>query len=276
MRPGRAWCLPWLVFLAAGSAFSSGVVLDDRIAPVGGYVVATVPGAEGAGEAEAFGRKFPMFPAGNGTLRAILPVPLGTRAGSHILRFGLKNRALSQRLRVTGLPARPVRELKGLLVNEERVQSLRNEGNLLAVLLLRASDRALWSETLRPPVAGRLSSPFGVKRRYGGGAEWVHRGVDYAAASGWPVVAPAAGVVLLARRMESYGNTVLLDHGQTVLTVYMHMKSLCVGKGDKVAEGQVIGQVGQTGMAAGPHLHFGVFIHGVAVDPAGFLERGLP
>jgi len=264
------------LILLSGCAYSANVVLEGQTVMVGGYVTATAEAAAESGEAEVFDRQFPLFHVRGETLRAILPVPLGTKPGFHKIRFKIGDQVVTRMLRVLGTPEKPLRRLSGLAVDEEKAQTLRKERDVLVPLLRMASHSALWSGPLRPPLEGVISSPFGVRRRYDGGAKWVHRGVDYAAPSGCPVVAPAAGDVLLAKRMDAYGNTVLLDHGQTVLTVYMHMKSLCVQKGERAEQGQVIGLVGQTGLALGSHLHFGVFIHGVAVDPEGFLKHGLP
>jgi murein DD-endopeptidase MepM/ murein hydrolase activator NlpD len=89
------------------------------------------------------------------------------------------------------------------------------------------------------------------------------------------VIAPAAGIVALAARIGAYGNIIVLDHGQTLLTACLHLKTVQVEEGQRVEAGQVIGTVGETGLARGPHLHFGVYIGGVAVDPAEVLARGI-
>ena len=89
-------------------------------------------------------------------------------------------------------------------------------------------------------------------------------------------MAAAAGIVLLSRNVDMYGNAVVLDHGQTVHTAYFHMTSRAVAEGQRVEAGQIIGTVGSTGLATGPHLHFGTYIGPVPVDPEEMLRRGLP
>jgi murein DD-endopeptidase MepM/ murein hydrolase activator NlpD len=179
-------------------------------------------------------------------------------------------------LTVLRRPARPVEAIPSLVVTAERVTSLRNNRQRLGAVLRGVSPRALWDGPWRRPLPGRISAEYGAPRSYGGGAGWPHRGVDFAGEEGWPVVAVAPGVVVLARRLESYGNTVVVDHGQTVFTSYLHLQRSQVAPGDRIGEGQVLGVVGATGMATGPHLHFGAHIAGVAIDPLELLARGLP
>jgi murein DD-endopeptidase MepM/ murein hydrolase activator NlpD len=94
-----------------------------------------------------------------------------------------------------------------------------------------------------------------------------HPGLDIAASQGTPILAAAAGTVLVAGDSGGYGNAVVLDNGNSIATLYGHMVSVAVSPGQQVAAGDVIGYVGSTGMSTGPHLHFEVRLHGVAVDP---------
>jgi murein DD-endopeptidase MepM/ murein hydrolase activator NlpD len=120
------------------------------------------------------------------------------------------------------------------------------------------------------PIAGPAehTSPFGTRRTYGNSAAiTVHAGEDFAVVPGTAVLAPAAGTVVLAEPLFVRGNAVVLDHGHGVLTGYWHMRSLNVKAGDIVETGQKLGEVGSTGMSTGPHLHWEMRVHGVAVDP---------
>ena len=94
-----------------------------------------------------------------------------------------------------------------------------------------------------------------------------HPGIDISAAHGTPILASAAGTVVSAGSEGGYGNAVILDHGDSLATLYGHMVSVAVVPGQLVAAGEVIGYVGSTGRSTGPHLHFEVRIHGVTVDP---------
>lgn len=123
------------------------------------------------------------------------------------------------------------------------------------------------------PVEGRVSGRFGNQRVYNGRPGAPHSGMDIAAPAGTPVRAPAAGVVTFADpALYLTGGTLLLDHGHGVSSNFLHLSRIDVRVGDRVAQGQVIGAVGATGRATGPHLHWGMNWFDVRVDPQLMLE----
>lgn len=121
------------------------------------------------------------------------------------------------------------------------------------------------------PTAGRLISGFGMRRHPIFGGTRMHTGVDLAAPSGTPIFAADGGQVIQASYSGGYGNSVLIYHGGGFATFYAHMSGFAVGQGQMVKRGQVIGYVGATGWATGPHLHFEVRINGIAQNPLGYL-----
>ena len=124
------------------------------------------------------------------------------------------------------------------------------------------------------PVRGRISGRFGNQRVYNGTPKAAHSGMDIAVPSGTPVKAPAAGVVTFAQPdLYLTGGTVLLDHGHGVSSNFLHLSRLDVKVGDRIGQGQVIGAVGATGRATGPHLHWGMNWFDVRIDPLLLLER---
>lgn len=126
------------------------------------------------------------------------------------------------------------------------------------------------------PVDGRLSSLFGLKRFFNNVARQPHNGLDIAAPAGTAILAPAAGTVIGTGNFFFNGNSVFLDHGQGLLSVYLHMTKIEVETGQTLQAGQRLGTVGATGRVTGPHLHWIIYLNKQAVDPALFISEDLP
>lgn len=135
------------------------------------------------------------------------------------------------------------------------------------------SPRKLWDGPFAVPTTARRSSPYGVQSIYNGTMHGWHRGTDFAATLGSPVRAANHGVVRLAEEIPLSGNAVLVDHGLGVFTTYMHMSSIAVEVGQRVRKGEVVGTVGSTGVTTGPHLHWGLRVNGLYVDPLLWVTR---
>lgn len=130
----------------------------------------------------------------------------------------------------------------------------------------------LWEGRFTLPADAPSQKNFGAKRVYNGRTRSRHAGLDLSAASGTPVSAPAAGVVVLAGDFYFSGGSVVLDHGGGLMTTYIHLSRIDVKEGDRVAPGERIGAVGATGRVTGPHLHWAARLGGARVDPAALLE----
>ncbi len=136
---------------------------------------------------------------------------------------------------------------------------------------LHASDKALWSGPFDFPVVNPIvTDPYGYDRLTGS-LSIPHKGTDFKAATGTPVMAINTGRVIYAQYLGIYGNTIVIDHGLSILSFYMHLSRIDVNVGDAVARGQIIGLSGDTGYALGPHLHLTIRIRGVSIDPMTFL-----
>jgi len=122
------------------------------------------------------------------------------------------------------------------------------------------------------PLIGTTTSLFGHRRFFNGQPRSPHSGLDIAADTGTPIKAAAKGVVTLADDLYFNGNTLFVDHGQGLITMYCHMSKLLVAEGDEVEQGQEIGLVGATGRVTGPHLHWSVSLNGNRVDPTTFMQ----
>ena len=139
-----------------------------------------------------------------------------------------------------------------------------------------APERA-WDDSLSLPAADNMNAFFGTLRSYNGSPfDRYHSGVDFAGATGTSVFSAAAGKVVMVERLQIRGNTVLIDHGWGVYTVYAHLNEALTQAGAQVAAGEIIGTIGNTGRSTGPHLHWEVWVNGVNVDPLQWVNERFP
>jgi murein DD-endopeptidase MepM/ murein hydrolase activator NlpD len=206
---------------------------------------------------------------------AVVGIALDTAPGSQTLRvqaasgaarslqFEVKDKAYAtQSLTVEPRQVNPLpQDMKRINSDTARVHA--------ALATFSESDNVPLA--LAAPIGGARSDSFGMRRIFNGEARRPHSGMDIPAATGTVVHAPAAGTVLDTGDFFFNGNTILIDHGDGLVTVYCHLSRIDVTRGEAVAAGARIGLVGATGRVTGPHLHFGVSLNGALVDPALFL-----
>lgn len=153
-------------------------------------------------------------------------------------------------------------------------ERIRREQARVAAARTRDEPHTGFARPFIRPVEGRISGRFGRARMYNGRPGSPHSGMDIAAPQGTPVKAPAPGVVAFADPdLYLTGGTVLLDHGHGIGSNFLHLSRIDVQVGDVVEAGQVIGAVGATGRATGPHLHWGMTWFDTRIDPQLVLER---
>jgi len=221
---------------------------------------------------------YPVFAIGNNQYRTLIPttplddsgkVPLTIRGEETTRNFlvWLRDRAFpTQRIWLSGNNNRPATEL---------------ELNRVAEFKKLVTPQQYWNGTFVRPNQGRVSTVFGVRRYYNGefAENYYHKGVDYAAGTGSPVVAPADGrVALVGKESDGFhvhGDTIGIDHGQGVLSIFLHLNDINVQEGETVTAGQQIGTVGSTGASTGPHLHWGLYVNGQAIDPSPWRFKGI-
>jgi hypothetical protein len=152
------------------------------------------------------------------------------------------------------------------------LERIRREQAELNQVYASGSRFRLWRGAFQVPVAGEMNGPFGTRRLFNGELQSQHTGVDFRAQAGDPVHAAGGGVVRLAKELFYSGNAVILDHGAGVFTSYSHLSRMEVTVGQPIEKGKVVGRAGATGRATGPHLHWGVKINSINVNPLAFLQ----
>jgi len=158
----------------------------------------------------------------------------------------------------------------------EALTRIEGEQELKKEIFAHVTPSILWSGNFEVPVDSRTTGAFGVRRTFNHKVQSIHQGLDFRAEVGAPVSAMNSGVVIIAREMYFEGGFVVIDHGQGLSTLYMHLSEIKVREGDSVAKRQLIGLSGGTGRATAPHLHVGVRWQGIYLDPAALLTMPLP
>jgi hypothetical protein len=138
------------------------------------------------------------------------------------------------------------------------------------------SSEQQWRGDFQEPARAAVSGVFGSSRVYNGKTLSIHEGLDYAVSTGTPVAALNSGTVVLARPMFFEGNCVVIDHGQGLLTLYLHLSKIQVKEGEQISRGGILGLSGGTGRSTGPHLHVAVRWQGIYLDPAILLQVRMP
>ena len=218
------------------------------------------------------------------TWYAIAGVSLETKAGSYTLQLTGATKAgkeiLFQRVlavRRATYPSVSVTVSKNFTEpNPEQLQKINQDKVIKEDVFRKMSPEREWSGDFVAPAEARISDVFGTRRVFNGKVQSTHQGLDYAVPAGSPVTAVNSGTVLLAGPLYFEGNCVVLDHGQGLLTLYLHLSEFKVKEGDHVTRGQLIGLSGGTGRATGPHLHIAVRWQGVYLNPATLLTLRLP
>jgi murein DD-endopeptidase MepM/ murein hydrolase activator NlpD len=161
-------------------------------------------------------------------------------------------------------------------LSPEDLQRVNKEKPIIERAMSRWSDEQPESLRMEPPVPGVRTSSFGRRRIFNGQSRNPHSGMDIAAGTGTPVKAPLAGTVIDTGDFFFNGNTVFLDHGRGMITMYCHLSAINVKPGQKIGAGATLGEVGMTGRVTGPHLHWGLSLNRAWVDPELFVAEPRP
>lgn len=275
------WLARWfwiacLLVPVPGLAESFITRLLDRPVPGG---VAVIPLGEAAQPPHVWFQERPVLvlrDAGQHWI-AVVGVPLGTRPGTQTVQ--VQQAGGPRQVVAFQVQGRQYREQRITLQNTRQVNPNPEDQRRIARELeeQQAAYRRFTAGVVPSnvhfdkPVEGRLSSPFGLRRFFNGQERNPHSGLDFAAPTGTPVRAPAAGEVILVGDYFFNGKTVFVDHGQGLISMFCHLSAIDVSVGQRLARGQTLGKVGATGRATGPHLHWNVSLNDVRVDPSIFI-----
>ena len=241
----------------------------------GGVAVVDLGAAAQAPKATYQGKPVLVVKEQNNWL-AIVGVPLTVKPGSQQISSGGRN--LPFTVGNKKYPEQRITLKNTQQVNPNPANLKRIEGELAEQIKAYRSfsPNTPSNLLLDKPVNGPLSSKFGVRRFFNGEERNPHAGLDFAVPAGTPIKTPAAGKVILTGNYFFNGNTVFVDHGQGFISMFCHMSKIDVKVGDQLARGAVVGKVGMTGRATGPHMHWNVSLNDARVDPAIFIGAFQP
>ena len=233
-------------------------------------------------ECEAFDRKWPVWPADEaaGDWQMLVAVPIEVAPGTiavHVRTTHADGGAGEQQMSLTVEAGRFA--TRRLTVDPDLVKPpasaaarIERESQALAAVFKQPSSTRHWKGSFSPPVPGTPTSSFGVQSIFNGQPRGRHLGTDFRAAVGVPLRAPNAGVVVLTADRYFSGQTVVVDHGQGLFSLFAHLSRIAVATGDVVSRGALLGETGATGRVTGPHLHWAVRLRDESVDPLSLLD----
>jgi lysostaphin len=241
--------------------------------------VTPTTGKNTAPKVEVGDKTYPAFPVGANRFRALIPTTPVEKPGVRevkVLEDGgnttLKVNVGNRKFRVQRINLPP---------GKAGLEATKLELDRVAAFKAIVTPEKMWDGKFIAPNKGRKSTPYGVRRYYNGvfANDYYHRGLDYAGGYGSPVIAPAGGKVALVgyekKGFRVHGNVVGVDHGQGVVSIFMHLSKINVQEGQTIKPGDVIGSIGSTGASTGPHLHWGLYVNGISVEPLQWLNSSI-
>ncbi len=231
------------------------------------------------------GQAIRFFPeSAGGAWSGLIGLDLNLAAGDHVLAYEIQFRDGSRAegnypimVEAKAFPEERIKVARKYVdLSREDLERVRREKRKLRGIYKAQSDLDAWQSGFTVPSAGELGSPFGLRRFFNDQPRSPHSGADLRAGSGAPVVASNDGRVVFAGDLFFSGNTVILDHGGGLYTLYAHLKDFTVETGDDAGKNQLIGHVGATGRVTGPHLHWSAKLNGARIDPFSLVNLVMP
>jgi len=255
-------------------------VQPDQLAVPGGIIIIAIAEIEKKRPEVFFNQSRVAVIADQKHWQALIGIPLSTKPGIHKITVTTENNSHEIDFNVTDkdYPAQHLTIKKKRMVTgftEADLKKINTDTKAMTKAKSNWVNQAVDTHFIAP-VDGRLSSLFGLKRFFNNIAKRPHNGLDIAAPTGTAIVAPASGKVIDTGNYYFNGNTVFLNHGQGLLSAYLHMNKIQVKPGQLVKQADILGTVGETGRVTGPHLHWIVYLNKTPVDPALFISNDIP
>lgn len=212
----------------------------------------------------------------DGRWHAVIGIPIDLAAGAYEAELRLPiQKIVAFTIKKKRFPEQRLKLKKKRLITPlpEDKTRIKKERALLKEIYQRWSETDPFTKRFRAPLQGIITSQFGLRRFFNGIPASPHMGLDLASPTGTKISNVAPGVVALAQDLFYTGNTVIIEHGLGVFSIYAHMSKILVEPGRHVAQGNVLGLVGMTGRATGPHLHWGMVLNQTKVGPLSFISH---
>ncbi len=208
----------------------------------------------------------------NSVWHAVVGIPLSTKAGEYFIKTSSgKNYPFNVKQKKYQTQYLTIKNKRKVNPTKKDIERIIKEKKIIKTVFKKWRDVSNVSTEFIVPVKGPFSSPFGLRRFFNKQPRRPHSGLDIAAATGTPVHAAAAGIISNTGNYFFNGNSVFIDHGQGLITMYFHLSKINIKTGQQVNQGDVIGEVGMTGRVTGPHLHWSVNLNNTRVEPTLFL-----
>ena len=267
----------WLLLLAAPLALRAEVLFPKANAVPGGIAVVELDSTLQPAPAAFYGKRRVLIRRNSQSWEAVVGIPLSAKTGIHQLK--VKTSHGKTYYREFSIAAKDYATQHITLKNKRMVNPyakdldrIRKEKKIIIKALATWSNNPDVQTQFILPVDGQLGSPFGLRRFFNGEPRRPHSGLDIAAPEGALIRSPADGVVVNTGDYFFNGNSVFVDHGQGLVTMFCHLSETEVEAGTVVKQGDVLGKVGMTGRVTGPHLHWGVSLNNTRVEPKLFLQ----
>jgi murein DD-endopeptidase MepM/ murein hydrolase activator NlpD len=261
------------LLLAVTAAHAVSLPKESRVP--GGIAIITLPNSEQAPQVK-YGKYQVTVIKDQQKWLALVGIPLAAQPGQQVLQVNSDNKSSELHFTIKNKKYRTeqvtLNNQRQVNPNDEDLKRIEAESLRTEAALTHYTESLVPDFNLLAPIAGKRSPTFGFRRIFNGEARNPHSGMDIPAPSGTPIHSPADGIITEVGEFFFNGNTVFIDHGYGLSTMYCHLSRIDVKIGQPVKRGEVIGLVGATGRVTGPHLHFGIGLNRAMVDPALFLK----